>query len=96
MSRTASVAPVSFRMVERDLAVIDRAARLKGRSRTEFVRDAAVREAEQAVLDATVVRLSADDFAAFDAHLKAPGAPSERLRELLRRTPPWERPDKPA
>jgi uncharacterized protein (DUF1778 family) len=85
-----SVAPVSFRMPDRDLAVIDRAARLKGRSRTEFVREAAVREAEQAVLDATVVRLSPDEFAALEAHLKAPGDPPQVLRELLHRTDSWD------
>ena len=35
--------PLSMRLPDADIAIIDRAARLRGRSRTEFVRDAAVR-----------------------------------------------------
>ena len=38
--------PLSMRLPDADIAIIDRAARLRGRSRTEFVRDAAVRAAE--------------------------------------------------
>ena len=39
--------PLSMGLPEADIAVIDRAARLRGRSRTDFVRDAAVRAAEE-------------------------------------------------
>ena len=78
-----AIAPISFRLGESDLAIIDRAARLRGRSRTEFVRDAAVREAETAVLEATVVRLTPEDFAAFEFHLANPGDPSAALKALL-------------
>ncbi len=38
--------PISMRLPEADIAMIDRAAGLRGRSRTGFVRDAAVRAAE--------------------------------------------------
>ena len=38
--------PISMRLPEADIAMIDRAAGLRGRSRTGFVRDAAVRSAE--------------------------------------------------
>jgi len=38
--------PISMRLPEADIAIIDRAAGLRGRSRTDFVRDAAVRAAE--------------------------------------------------
>jgi uncharacterized protein (DUF1778 family) len=79
----ASIAPVSFRLVEGDLALIDRAARLQGRSRTEFVREVAVREAERTVMDAHIVRLMPDDFAALAAHLDDPGAPNAALKRLL-------------
>ena len=42
--------PLSMRLPEADIAVIDRAAALRGRSRTDFVREAAVRAAEAALL----------------------------------------------
>ncbi|OYV41922.1 MAG: hypothetical protein B7Z75_14715 [Acidocella sp. 20-57-95] len=38
--------PLSMRLPEGDIAIIDRAADLRGRSRTDFVREAAVRAAE--------------------------------------------------
>jgi len=37
--------PLSMRLPPGDIAVIDRAAGLRGRSRTDFVREAAVRAA---------------------------------------------------
>lgn len=78
-----SPAPISFRLGQSDLAIIDRAARIRGHSRTEFVRDVAVREAERVVLDETVIRLSPADFAAVEAHLADPGEPSAALKDLL-------------
>ena len=36
--------PLSMRLPDTDIALIDRAAGLRGRSRTEFVREAAVLE----------------------------------------------------
>ena len=35
--------PILIRLPEADMAMVDRAASLRGRSRTDFVRDAAVR-----------------------------------------------------
>ena len=43
--------PISMRLPEADVAMIDRAAGLRGRSRTDFVREAAVRAAEQGVIE---------------------------------------------
>jgi uncharacterized protein (DUF1778 family) len=47
--------PLSMRLPEEDVSLIDRAAAIRGRSRTEFVRDAAVRAAEEVVLEAKPV-----------------------------------------
>jgi hypothetical protein len=43
--------PLSMRLPAVDIAIIDRAATLRGRSRTDFVRDAAVRAAEDALME---------------------------------------------
>lgn len=85
-----------MRLPEADLAVIDQAARLKGRSRTDFMREAAVREAESVLLDTVVPRMSPEAFEAFQAAVSGPGVASPRLVEVLRRTPPWERRDENA
>ncbi|MCZ8081480.1 MAG: DUF1778 domain-containing protein [Rhodobacteraceae bacterium] len=52
-----------MRLPEADLAMIDRVANLLGRSRTDFVRDAAVRAAEEVVMDHALLRMSPDGFA---------------------------------
>jgi len=82
--------PMSMRLPESDVAIIDRAARLRGRSRTEFVRDAAVRAAEDVLMDSGLVRMSAESFEAFVAVLAAPATPVPELVELVRRAAPWE------
>lgn len=83
--------PLSMRLPDTDLAIIDRAAQLRGRSRTEFMRDAAVRAAEDAILETSLIRVSPEAFEAFVAALDAPGKPIPALVELLRRPAPWEK-----
>lgn len=82
--------PLSMRLPDADLAIIDRAAQLRGRSRTEFMRDAAVRAAEEAIMDTNLLRVSPAAFDAFVAMLDAPAKPVPALIELLRRPAPWE------
>lgn len=83
--------PLSMRLPDADLAIIDRAAQLRGRSRTEFMRDAAVRAAEDAIMETTLIRVSPEAFEAFVAALDAPGKPVPALVEMLKRPAPWEK-----
>ena len=82
--------PLSMRLPEADVAVIDRAASLRGRSRTDFVREAAVRAAEEVLMEQALVRMSEEGFAAFMAAVTAPAEPVPELVELFRRKAPWE------
>ena len=82
--------PLSMRLPEADIAMIDRAAGLRGRSRTNSVRDAAVRAAEDVLMEAALVRMSPDGFEAFVAAISAPAAAVPEMVELLRRPAPWE------
>ena len=70
--------------------VIDRAAELTGKSRTDFVLDAARRAAEEALLDRTVFVVSPEKYAEFLERLDRPPAPNERLRKALSKKAPWE------
>lgn len=81
--------PLSMRLPEQDLAIIDRAAGLRGRSRTDFVREAAVRAAEEVLLEQSVVRMEPGDFEAFKAALDAPAQAVPEMVELLKRRPDW-------
>lgn len=82
--------PISMRLPEADVAMIDRAATLRGRSRTDFVRDAAVCAAEEVVMENRLVRMSPEGFANFIDILSRPAAPVPEIMELAERPAPWE------
>jgi uncharacterized protein (DUF1778 family) len=82
--------PLSMRLPDTDIAIIDRAASLRGRSRTEFMRDAAVRMAEDVVMENTVIRMSPEGFTAFVEMLDRPAEPVPEMAELMQRRAPWE------
>jgi uncharacterized protein (DUF1778 family) len=70
--------------------LIDRAAELAGRNRTDFVLDAARRAAEGVLLDRTLFVVSPKAYREFLARLDAPPKPNERLRKSMRTPAPWE------
>jgi uncharacterized protein (DUF1778 family) len=82
--------PLSMRLPEADIAIIDRAASLRGRSRTDFVRDAAVRAAEDVLMETMPIRMSPAGFKAFMAALSGPATAVPEMIELFRRPAPWE------
>jgi uncharacterized protein (DUF1778 family) len=90
VSTTRKDHPLSMRLPAGDLAVIDRAADLRGRSRTDFVREAAVRAAEEVLLESTITRMSPEAFEDFTAAIAKAGAPVPEMVELFRRRAPWE------
>ena len=82
--------PLSMRLPEADIAIIDRAAALRGRSRTDFVREAAVRAAEEVMMETLPVRMSQEGFDAFIQALSGPATAVPAMVEVLRRPAPWE------
>jgi len=70
--------------------LIDRAAQLMGKNRTDFVLGAARHAAQDALLDRTVFLVSPKAYAEFLARLDAPPQPNQRLRRSLRTPAPWE------
>jgi uncharacterized protein (DUF1778 family) len=82
--------PLSMRLPDADIAVIDRAAGMRGRSRTDFVREAAVRAAEEVLMENTLIRMSASGFNAFMKALAEPATAVPEMVELLKRPAPWE------
>jgi uncharacterized protein (DUF1778 family) len=70
--------------------VIDRAAHIQGRSRSDFMIDAARRAAEEALRDQTLFVLEPEAFAAFVKALDAPPKDNPALRKVMRTPPPWD------
>jgi len=81
---------LSMRLLQGDLAMIDRAARLEGRSRTDFVRDAAIRAAEEVLVEHGLIRMSPDGFDAFHSVLCVPAIAVPEMLTVVRRPAPWE------
>jgi uncharacterized protein (DUF1778 family) len=82
--------PISMRLPEADVAMIDRAASLRGRTRTDFVRDAAVRAAEEIVMEQGLIRMSPEGFADFMEILSHPPTIVPEIVDVLKRPAPWE------
>jgi uncharacterized protein (DUF1778 family) len=70
--------------------LIDRAAELAGRTRTDFVLEAAMRAAEDTLLDRTLFAVSPQAYREFLKRLDAPPRPNERLRKSMKAPAPWD------
>ena len=81
---------LNLRIKPEERSLIDQAAQLTGKTRTDFVLDAARRAAEEALLDRTLFVVSAEAHAIFVARLDQPPKANERLLRTLRTPPPWE------
>ncbi len=71
-------------------SLIDRAAERLGKNRSEFMLDAACREATTVLLDQRLFLLDEEAYERFTAALDAPPAGNARLRRLLRTKAAWE------
>ena len=70
---------------------IDRAAASTGKTRIDFILEAARRAAEEALLDRALTVVSAEAYAKFLERLDQPAQPNERLRKTMRAKAPWTR-----
>ena len=86
---TAASATINLRTPPAQRALIDRAARLQGKTRTEFMLEAAREKAEQVLLDRCLFNVSPTQYAAFVALMDAPIADNAALQRLLATEPPW-------
>jgi uncharacterized protein (DUF1778 family) len=80
--------PVNLRIREDVRRVIDRAASLRGKTRSEFMIDAAYRAAEDTLLDQTLVRVDVDSYRHYLAVLDQPPG-GEGFERLMNAPRPW-------
>jgi uncharacterized protein (DUF1778 family) len=81
---------VNLRIRDDVRRVIDRAASLRGKTRSDFMIDAAYRAAEDALLDQTLVRVDAESFGHYLAVLDQPPG-GEGFERLMKAPKPWQR-----
>jgi uncharacterized protein (DUF1778 family) len=79
---------IRAKRTQRDL--IDEAAELLGKTRSDFMLETACREAEDVLLDQRVFTLDAETFKKFQAMLDAQPSENPKLRRLMATPAPWE------
>ena len=82
---------LNIRIKPDERKLIDRAAKTRGKNRTDFILDAAKLAAEDALLDHVILSVSPEAYSQFLARLDMPPQPNERLRKTMQTPPPWER-----
>ena len=92
MSISQEPVTISIRAKAGQRDLIDQAAERLGRSRSDFMLEAACRQAEDVLLDQTYFALDSEKMAAFQTLLDSPPAPTDRLRRLLTAPAPWDAP----
>lgn len=71
--------------------LIDDAAAILGKTRTEFMVESARRQAVDVLLDQQMFTLDPDRYDAFLKALDNPPAPGAKLTALMRRAPAWRK-----
>lgn len=82
---------INLRADERRRTLIDRAAESVGKNRSEFMLEAACREAMSVLLDQRFFVQDQKAFEHFTNALEKPPSDNPRLRRLLSTKAPWER-----
>ena|ERR1700735_398431 len=72
-------------------ALIDRAAERTGKNRSEFMLEAACRQATEVLLDQRLFMVDEKAYKRFTEALDAPPTENKRLKRLLMSKAPWER-----
>lgn len=81
---------INLRIGSHTRQLIDEAAAVLGKTRTEFMIDSARSLAIDVLLDQRLFVLEPRNYDAFVHALDNPPAPGPKLRALLRRVPAWE------
>jgi uncharacterized protein (DUF1778 family) len=82
-------AAINLRALPQQRDLIDQAAQLMGKNRSDFMLEAACDKARSVVLDQVFFRLDEDRLQQFNAMLDAPPAPNPGLERLMAVKAPW-------
>lgn len=83
-------AAINLRALPEQRDLIDHAANLLGKNRSDFMLEAACERAQSVLLDQVFFALNAEKFQQFTAMLDAPPSFNEGLERLMAVKAPWE------
>lgn len=89
VSQTREVT-INIRAKQSQRDFIDKATKIQGKSRSEFMLETAYQEAQDVILSRCFFGLEQDEFQKFVALLDAPPMKNEKLRALLTTKSPWD------
>jgi len=84
-------APINIRARTTQRNLIDKAAAMLNKNRSDFMLEAACREAENVLLDQRLFLVDDKAWQAFETLIDAPVKDNPALRKLLRDKAPWEK-----
>ena len=90
-TRPAQDATINVRVSTMTRKLIDEAANVLGKTRTDFIVESAREHAIDVLLDQRFFPLGAEDYRSFAAMLDAPPAPNHKLRKLMQSKIPWQK-----
>lgn len=82
---------INIRVAPEQRNLIDQAASISNKTRTDFILEAATKAAHDAILDQVLFPVSAEQFEAFQKLLDSPPEENERLSALMARKPGWDK-----
>lgn len=81
---------LNLRIKPAERELIDRAAKAKGKNRTEFVLDAARAAAEETLIEQRIIMADPEAYQAFLTRLDQAPTPNAALRKTMNTPAPWE------
>jgi uncharacterized protein (DUF1778 family) len=82
---------INLRLSGKVKTLIDAAAEVSGKSRTEFVIESARQHAVDVLLDQRLFELEPGQWKAFERALAEPPVPGSALKKLLAKKAPWDK-----
>jgi len=83
-------ASINIRALRAQRDLIDKAAAVRNKTRSDFMLEAACQEAENVLLDQRLFQLDDEAYEALQLVLNAPVQENQQLRKLLKKRAPWE------
>ncbi|MFA5702606.1 MAG: DUF1778 domain-containing protein [Advenella sp.] len=82
---------LNLRIKTKERLLIDRAAKVQGKNRTEFVLDTLRAAAENVLMDQTYISVSHEAYDAFLERLDSPAQTNENLKKTMQTAAPWDK-----
>jgi uncharacterized protein (DUF1778 family) len=81
---------INIRAKQNQRDLIDRAAKIQEKNRSEFMLESAYQKAQEVILDQCFFGLDEGKFQQFLAQLDAPTVKNDKLQKLLTTKSPWD------